>query len=106
VYSDTPFIFVYHGYPNHYQNLTITGHRLLFERAGFTVTDAGISVGPGYAITQIVNHFIRNYTQGFYGWAFKRLWRTLTPLIRRIDRQKVDEAHLLAANTYVMAEKR
>jgi hypothetical protein len=33
----TPFLQRYHGHPDHYQNFTLTGHRRLFERAGFVV---------------------------------------------------------------------
>lgn len=107
IFIDSPFAFVYHGYPHHYQNYTITGHRLLFERQGFTVLDSGVSGGPAYAITQLVNNFIREYTSGLHGWIFKRLWRAAVPLIRRIDRRErhAEKAYLLASNTYVVAEK-
>lgn len=106
-FINSPFIFVYHGYPHHYQNYTLTGHRLLFERQGLTILDADVSNGPAFAVTQIMNHFIREYTSGMHGWLFKRLWRAASVLIRRIDRREryAEKAHLLAANTYVVLEK-
>lgn len=107
LYASSPFIFVYHGYPNHYQNYTLTGHRHLFERHGFTLIEDGISVGPAYAVTQIVDQFIHHFTTGFSHWAFKRLWRLAVPFIRRIDQRHdhAEKAYLLASTTYVIAEK-
>ncbi|MDH5527062.1 MAG: methyltransferase domain-containing protein [Nitrospirota bacterium] len=106
-YLNTPFTFVYHGYPHHYQNLTLTGHRALFERAGFRVLDSGVSFGPAYALTQMINQFIRHYTRGISKWVLHRVWRLWVPLIRRIDRrvEQQENAHLLAAMTYLVVEK-
>jgi SAM-dependent methyltransferase len=107
LFASTPFVFVYHGYPHHYQNYTLTGHQHLFERCGFRVAESGVSTGPAHAVTLIVDQFIRNHTRGISRWAFKRLWRMAVPMIRRVDdRDEPDSnAHLLAANTYVVAEK-
>lgn len=107
LFASTPFIFVYHGYPHHYQNYTLTGHKHLFGRHGFDIVEAGVSAGPAFAVTQVVDQFIRHYMSGSSRWIFKRLWRMAVPVIRRVDnRDKLDEnAHLLASNTYLVAEK-
>ena len=104
---NSPFAFVYHGYPHHYQNFTITGHCELFKREGFRVLDSGVSVGPGAAITQLMNHFIDMYTSGVTKFAANSIWRMLAPLIRRVDRNpaNMDSSHFLAACTYVLVEK-
>ncbi|UCH75670.1 MAG: class I SAM-dependent methyltransferase [Rhodospirillales bacterium] len=107
VFSSSPFIFVYHGYPDHYQNYTLSGHRRLFERQGFTIAEDGVSTGPAYAITQLVDQFIFYYLTGFSRWAFKRMWRLAVPFIRRVDRDRkhIDKAYLMASTTYVIALK-
>ena len=54
VFAATPFLQVFHAYPDHFQNFTVEGHRRLFERAGFTVLSAGPCVGPTFAIADLV----------------------------------------------------
>jgi ubiquinone/menaquinone biosynthesis C-methylase UbiE len=45
-YICTPFLQPFHGYPSHFQNFTHLGQKRLFERAGFTVLEHGVCVGP------------------------------------------------------------
>lgn len=106
-YIDSPFLFVYHGYPHHYQNFTLTGHKTLFEQQGLKVIDAGVSVGPGAGVAQVVNHFIAEYTHGVQRQIAKRLWRLVVPFLRSVDRDKKHsgKGHLLAGNTFVLLEK-
>jgi SAM-dependent methyltransferase len=64
VFAATPFLQPYHGYPDHFQNFTLRGHRRLFERAGFTVLDAGTCVGPTFAIVDLAANYAREFTPG------------------------------------------
>ena len=63
-YICTPFLQAYHGYPHHYQNYTITGHKLLFESVGFRIVEAGTCVGPVHTILHLVAVFLNEYLSG------------------------------------------
>jgi len=45
----TPFLQAFHGYPSHFQNFTIYGHRKLFEDAGLEIVESGVCNGPAMA---------------------------------------------------------
>lgn len=108
VFAETPFLQLYHGYPDHYQNFTLTGHRRLFERAGFTVISSGASVGPTFALTQLCFAYARYYTRSN---ALKYLAAGLAVMIalplRPLDYliNRTPAAHILASTTYVHAVK-
>lgn len=106
-FVSTPFMQLYHGYPNHYQNYTITGHQLLFTRHGFEIIEADVSVGPAHAVSQLVDQFIREYLRGPKRWLFRRLWRLATPSVRRADTdpQAGAKAHVMASATYLVARR-
>jgi SAM-dependent methyltransferase/uncharacterized protein YbaR (Trm112 family) len=109
VFAATPFLQMYHGYPDHYQNFTLSGHRRLFERAGFTVVSCGPCVGPTVALSDLSIAYARFYPP-------IRILRYLTialvllpalalrPLDRRLN--KTATASMLASSTYVHAAKR
>lgn len=59
VYAATPFLQVFHGYPDHFQNFTLHGHIRLFERAGFEVLDSGTAVGPSFALMDLVRNYAK-----------------------------------------------
>jgi SAM-dependent methyltransferase len=107
IFICTPFIFPYHGYPYHYQNYTITGHKQLFESAGMKVVELGCCVGPVYALTNVVNVFIREYSPRFLRVPLRLLWSLISIAIRPLDRiiAKRPNAHILASTTYIVAEK-
>jgi SAM-dependent methyltransferase len=107
IFICTPFMFPYHGYPHHYQNYTISGHRRLFESAGFKVIECGVCVGPVYTLTNVVGVFIREYSPRILRLPLRILWGALAVAIRPLDKivGKRPNAHILASTTYIVAEK-
>jgi SAM-dependent methyltransferase len=107
IFICTPFMFPYHGYPHHYQNYTISGHRHLFESAGLKVIECGPCVGPAYTLTTVVGVFIREYSPRIIRLPLRILWGIVAVVIRPLDIivGKRPNAHILAATTYVVAEK-
>ncbi|MBI5007641.1 MAG: methyltransferase domain-containing protein [Nitrosomonadales bacterium] len=107
IFICTPFMFPYHGYPHHYQNYTITGHRHLFEAAGLKVIECGPCVGPAYTLTTVVGVFIREYLPSIIRLPLRILWGVMAVAIRPLDKVfgNRPNAHILAATTYVVAEK-
>jgi SAM-dependent methyltransferase len=108
VFAATPFLQLYHGYPDHYQNFTLTGHQRLFERAGFSIISFGACVGPTFALTQLCMAYARYYTPTN---ALKYVAAGLAVMIalplRPLDYliNKAPAAHILASTTYVHAVK-
>lgn len=107
VYSVTPFLQAYHGYPDHFQNLSVAGHRRLFERAGLRVVEAGPCVGPLYALFDLGTVFISEYLPSLLRSPVRKAWRLLgilvAPLNRRINRSP--NAQVFASTTYCLCEK-
>jgi SAM-dependent methyltransferase len=104
----TPFMQPFHGYPSHFQNFTLFGHRRLFERAGFKILDSGVCTGPAWTIAGLVLAFISTYSPRFMKWPLLTLWFPIGLfLIRPLDRWLVsnNEAHVLASTTYVLIGK-
>lgn len=104
-YIATPFLQAYHGYPHHYQNFTITGHTLLFERAGLTVIDKGVQVGPTYAMLALISVYLRTYLPKPLRYVALILWAPFILLLKPIDRLIGDKGHIMACTTYVVVEK-
>jgi SAM-dependent methyltransferase len=107
LYAVTPFMQAYHGYPHHYQNLTLTGHRLLFESAGFKVLRAGTCTGPTAAMDTLIAIYNREYLPPMLAWWIRRAWGILSLALRRYDRRLnlLPNSHVLASSTYVLAVK-
>jgi SAM-dependent methyltransferase len=105
VFASTPFMQAYHGYPDHYQNYTITGHKLLFETAGFTVEEAGAQVGPMFAIVNLTATFLRTYLPG--GRVLSFLWGAVGTVLRPFDvlLHRHSDAYVLASTTYLVAAR-
>jgi SAM-dependent methyltransferase len=107
VFAATPFLQWYHGYPNHFQNFTLTGHVRLFERAGFSVTRQGTCVGPGFAISMLGICYCRLYMNKVARILFLPVALVFAAVLRRLD-QYVNlkhTSHVLASTTYLLAEK-
>lgn len=109
VFAATPFLQPYHAYPDHYQNFTLRGHTRLFERAGFSVRDAGTCVGPTFALVDLLANYARELTPGrLPSRILERLVRGSGRVTRLPD--VVLRHHRAAANlassTFVLAEKR
>jgi SAM-dependent methyltransferase len=105
VFAATPFLQAFHGYPSHFQNYTLVGHRRLFERAGFEVLSAGPCVGPVFAMTDLGANFLRRYLPG--GKILSLAWRLAAVALRPLDLwfRKHPDAYVLASTTYVHARK-
>jgi SAM-dependent methyltransferase len=103
-FAATPFLQAFHGYPDHYQNFTLTGHRRLFERAGFEIVSAGSCVGPTFAIRDLTLNYIRSLPGGKVA---SRLFGLLTLPLLWLDlfTGRKAEAHILASTTFLLARK-
>lgn len=103
----TPFLQAYHGYPHHYQNFTLTGHRYLFTARGFQVVEAGTCVGPVYTIVNLVSKFIRNYFPLVLALPLLIAWNLLGVILRPADLllNERESSHMLASTTYLVARK-
>jgi SAM-dependent methyltransferase len=107
LFAATPFLQAFHGYPDHYQNFTLTGHVRLFERAGFSVLSSGTCVGPTFAMRDLGANYFRKSVPGVSGKLASALWSIATLPILYLDRfinrrsQSVD----IASTTYVLASK-
>jgi SAM-dependent methyltransferase len=108
LFAATPFLQPFHGFPGHFQNFTLEGHRRLFVRAGFEIVTAGVCVGPGVAVTELVATYVREYVPTFVlSRLAELLVRTLTYPVRAFDRVLVRhrDAHVVSSTTYVHARK-
>jgi SAM-dependent methyltransferase len=103
----TPFLQPYHGYPHHYQNYTLTGHKLLFESNGFRIVEAGACVGPAYAIMQMGATFINVYIPKPFNQILRAGWSLLSILVRPLDKilGEAKNAYVMASTTYAIIEK-
>ena len=108
VYAATPFLQPFHGYPSHFQNFTLEGHRRLFERAGFEVLEAGCCVGPAFAIAELVRFVLREtWPAGTAGRYLAAAWWLVSQPIRATDLAfaNMPAAHLVCSTTYLLARK-
>jgi SAM-dependent methyltransferase len=103
----TPFLQPYHGYPYHYQNYTLTGHKHIFESNGFTIIDAGTCVGPVYTFVSFISIFINEYFPILIRRPAKIAWEILAIIIRPFDLilNRNINSHVLASTTYVLVQK-
>ena len=103
--SSGSFLQAYHGYPDHYQNYTLTGHKLLFETAGFTVEEAGAHVGPMFTMVNLTATFLRTYLPG--GRVLSFLWGAVGAVLRPFDvlLHRHSQAYVLASTTYLVASR-
>lgn len=104
----TPFIQPYHGYPSHFQNYTLFGHRRLFERAGFEVLESGSCVGPSWAVDNVVSFYIAQYAPRWLSWPTRAAWWLFAKFfLRPMDRwlSEREDAYVVASTTYVLAAK-
>lgn len=107
LFAATPFLQMFHGYPNHYQNFTLVGHERLFIRAGFCIVSAGVCTGPTFALLDVVANYSRYMPTRILSRGLYRAWRLLSVVIRPLDRwvNRHRDAHVLASSTYVHAVK-
>jgi hypothetical protein len=109
VFARTPFLQQYHGYPHHYQNFTLTGHRRLFEDAGFAVDEEGVDVGPTYAFIHITNYYLQEFAPfPLRSRPFRFFWSLFAnACLKRMDRKMNlrENAHILASTTFLLGHK-
>jgi SAM-dependent methyltransferase len=107
VIAVTPFLQRFHGYPYHFQNFTLVGHSLIFQRAGFEVLESGTCVGPTYAIVNLVSAYFTQCLPKVIGLPLAAAWNIagicLLPLDLALNRPA--SSHVLASTTYVLAQK-
>jgi SAM-dependent methyltransferase len=107
-YVCTPFMQGFHGYPSHFQNFTHIGHRRLFERVGFAVLEAGVCVGPAWAMSSVVAVFIAEYAPRPLRWLGRAAWYAVASVfVRPLDRwlNRRENAYVLASTTYLLLRK-
>lgn len=109
LFAATPFLQPYHAYPDHYQNFTLRGHTRLFERAGFTIIDAGACVGPTFVLVDLLANYAREFTPG--RWPSRALERALRIAGRALRLPDVRlrhhaNAHKLCSSTFVFGVRR
>jgi uncharacterized protein YbaR (Trm112 family) len=104
----TPFLQAFHAYPNHFQNLTMTGQERLMGRAGFDIVSAGPASGPCSAMLDLATVCVRTYLPGrVLTGALARALRLLIPLAGPLDRRlmRSRDGHVLASSVFVHARK-
>jgi SAM-dependent methyltransferase len=106
IFAVTPFLQAYHGYPDHYQNFTLSGHRRLFEAAGFEIESAGSCNGPVTMICDLVAEAIAALPP-LPRRTLRPLWRVAGAGLRPLDARLLGRpgVHTLASTTFVLARK-
>lgn len=107
VFSVTPFMQAYHGYPNHFQNYTITGHEYLFASNGFNIIKVGAGLGPIVAMTTLNARFCLEYLPPVLNIIVGRAVQAIGLLLRPLDTllEKTPKRHIIASATHVLAQK-
>lgn len=108
LFAATPFLQVFHGYPDHYQNFTLTGHVRLFERAGLSILSAGTCVGPSFALRDLTANFFRKIVPAPVGKLASILWSITTLPFLYFDQlaNQRPQSVEVASTTYVHAVKK
>lgn len=108
VFSITPFMQAYHGYPHHYQNLTLTGHEYYFTSSGFKLLESGTAIGPTMALIIINSKYILNYFPPVLNKIFGAMFILFCMVfIRPLDLflNKKASSHILCSASYVFMQK-
>lgn len=107
IFAATPFLQAFHGYPDHFQNFSLTGHVRLFERAGFSILSAGTCVGPGFAMRDLFGNYLRKSLPGAAGKVAMALWSIASLPMLYLDRllNRHPRSSDLASTTFVLAVK-
>lgn len=113
LYSVVPLLAPYHGYPDHYYNMTLSGHKNLYGPDLEPIYDGVPLYGrPVFALTWIVNSWARglpnNVREEFLDLPIRALtqdpYTLLTqPYVRYLDQTTNFE---IAANTAILARKK
>lgn len=107
LFAVSPFLVAYHGYPHHYQNFTLSGHRDIFESNRFKVMEDGVCVGPVVAMADLTGQFVRYFCPFGLGRIAHFCWRLLCLPFKPLDifLNKHKQAHRLAFTNYLVGLK-
>jgi SAM-dependent methyltransferase len=107
VLSVVPFMQAYHGYPNHYQNFTLTGHQLLYEKNRFRLTRSGTCVGPIYTAIHLSSQFAQEYLPRMVSIPLRIVIHAAGVLLKPLDYRLHGtlNSYIFASTTYVIAQK-
>jgi SAM-dependent methyltransferase len=107
VFAVSPFLVAYHGYPHHYQNFTLSGHKDIFESNRFKVIEDGVCVGPVVAMVDLTGQFVRYFSPFGLGRIAHFCWRLFCLPFKPLDilLNKRKEAHRLAFTNYLVGLK-
>lgn len=107
VFAATPFLQAFHGYPDHFQNFSLTGHVRLFERAGFSILSAGTCVGPSFAMRDLFGNYLRKCLPSTLGKSAMAIWSIATLPLLYLDRllNRRPRSADIASTTFVLGAK-
>lgn len=108
VLAVTPFLQVYHQFPDHFQNFTATGHARLFTATGFALVASGVAVGPTYAWLDVTQNYLRVLLPNrLVGGLVARFFAVVTLPLRSIDRWLASRPAglIMPSTTFVQARK-
>lgn len=107
LFAATPFLQPFHGYPDHFQNFTLTGHTQLFARAGFALVSSGTCVGPTFALRDLAVNYLRTVLPASIGRAFSRAASLLLLPLLYLDRlaNRLPASANIASTTFLLAQK-
>ena len=108
VFSITPFMQAYNGYPHHYQNLTLTGHEYYFSSKGFKLLESGTAIGPTMALIIINSKYILNYFPPVLNKICGAIFILFCMIfVRPLDffLNKKPSSHVLCSASYVYVQK-
>ncbi len=109
IYSEVPYIFFFHGYPNDFRRYTQEGMRRLFGK--LDNLEIGIVSGPVSAMLQSFNMLLQMFVPArpsFLRKGINGLYRWLTFVFKYLDIPLIrwhPQAHTLAAGFYALGRK-
>ena len=108
VVCSTPFVFPYHGYPNHYWNFSRDGLEVLFK--GFSTCRIEISLGPTGALINLISEYFAVAISASNTFLYSLIkGATLIPifLLKYIDRlwSPSGRGHRIASHLCAVATK-
>jgi len=107
IHSFVPFMQGYHGYPHHYQNFTLDGHKFLYSNCGFDILESDVAVGPTYTVCSSIASYMYYYLPSPISILARGVWFIISSFLRPLDKFliKNSKSHILCAATYLVAKK-
>ena len=101
-----PFLQTYHGYPNHYRGITLTGLEQIIKDGGFKIINSGTACGPSFALSSMIKEFLKLYFP--FGKVLSFIWKlSFGLLLAQFDHLliKRKDSHKLAFGVFCLAKK-